>query len=52
MVGFPRVEDERLTLFPPRSRVYLAAITAATAAIMIGYDSAFFGFVHVVFVEK
>ncbi|KAI5474883.1 MFS transporter, quinate permease [Pseudohyphozyma bogoriensis] len=43
MVGFKKVEDR----FTPSSvygwRVYTVSIVAATAAIMIGYDSAFIG---------
>ncbi|BGP19526.1 hypothetical protein JCM10213v2_007621 [Rhodosporidiobolus nylandii] len=43
MVGLKRVEDRPTPSAIYNKRVYLAAITAAFAAVMIGYDSAFFG---------
>ncbi|GAA6060321.1 hypothetical protein JCM10212_000418 [Sporobolomyces blumeae] len=43
MVGLKRVEDRPTPSAVYNLRVYLAAITAAFAAVMIGYDSAFFG---------
>ncbi|GJN93286.1 hypothetical protein Rhopal_006333-T1 [Rhodotorula paludigena] len=43
MVGLKRVEDRPTPSSVYNIRVYGAAITASFAAIMIGYDSAFFG---------
>ncbi|GAA5899692.1 sugar porter family MFS transporter [Sporobolomyces salmoneus] len=43
MAGFKRVEDRPTPKAVYNMHVYGAAITAAIAAIMIGYDSAFFG---------
>ncbi|GAA5964075.1 hypothetical protein JCM3765_000892 [Sporobolomyces pararoseus] len=43
MVGLKRVEDRPTPPAIYNWRVYSAAMTAAIAAIMIGYDSAFFG---------
>ncbi|GAA5944034.1 sugar porter family MFS transporter [Sporobolomyces koalae] len=43
MVGLKKVEDRPTPPAIYNFRVYGAAITAAIAAIMIGYDSAFFG---------
>ncbi|GAA6030943.1 hypothetical protein JCM8097_008949 [Rhodosporidiobolus ruineniae] len=43
MGGLKRVEDRPTPSAVYNVRVYLAAITAAFAAVMIGYDSAFFG---------
>ncbi|SCZ96380.1 BZ3500_MvSof-1268-A1-R1_Chr8-2g10156 [Microbotryum saponariae] len=43
MVGLRKVEDRPTPSAVYNWRVYLCAIVAATAAIMIGYDSAFIG---------
>lgn len=42
MVGFAKVEDRPTPASVYGARIYLAAITAAAAAIMIGYDSLVF----------
>lgn len=44
MVGFAKVEDRPTPASVYGPRIYLAAITAAAAAIMIGYDSLVFLF--------
>ncbi|KAK4698530.1 hypothetical protein P7C70_g7745, partial [Phenoliferia sp. Uapishka_3] len=42
-MGFARVEDRPTPSAVYNMRIYLCAMVAATAAIMIGYDSAFIG---------